>query len=180
MVGVPNRGEGRLAEDSPFDDTEGGPGRGSDYVNYLAGAIKGLVDARYRTLPEREATGIAGSSMGGLISLFAFFARTTWPTRWPSPPAPGSTRWWAPRPRREQHASSGGEGPRTGPGVRATSSCSASSGIPRRSPTRTTACTTCSPGSSGLPRGSNFRAGIRRPERAWPNRRSSTRNPASD
>ncbi|CAN5852851.1 hypothetical protein BH24GEM1_BH24GEM1_04830 [soil metagenome] len=75
VVGVPNTGEGRLAEYSPFDDTEGGPGRGSDYVNYLAGAIKGLVDARYRTLPEREATGIAGSSMGGLISLFAFFAR---------------------------------------------------------------------------------------------------------
>jgi predicted alpha/beta superfamily hydrolase len=44
-------------------------------VNYLAGAIKPLVDARFRTLPGRESTGIAGSSMGGLISLFAFFAR---------------------------------------------------------------------------------------------------------
>jgi predicted alpha/beta superfamily hydrolase len=37
--------------------------------------VKPLVDARYRTMPQRETTGVVGSSMGGLISLFAFFAR---------------------------------------------------------------------------------------------------------
>jgi predicted alpha/beta superfamily hydrolase len=44
-------------------------------VSHLAGTIKPWVDARFRTLPQRETTGVAGSSMGGLISLFAFFAR---------------------------------------------------------------------------------------------------------
>jgi predicted alpha/beta superfamily hydrolase len=75
VVGVPNAGEDRIAEYSPFDHPEGGPGRGGEYVSYLAGTIKPLVDARFRTLPQRETTGVAGSSMGGLISLFAFFAR---------------------------------------------------------------------------------------------------------
>jgi predicted alpha/beta superfamily hydrolase len=75
VVGVPNAGEERIAEYSPFDDLEGGPGRGGEYVSHLVGTIKPLVDARFRTLPQRETTGVAGSSMGGLISLFAFFAR---------------------------------------------------------------------------------------------------------
>jgi predicted alpha/beta superfamily hydrolase len=75
VVAVPNAGEARIAEYSPFDDPEGGPGRGADYVSLLADTIKPLVDGRYRTRPERTATSVAGSSMGGLISLFAFFAR---------------------------------------------------------------------------------------------------------
>jgi predicted alpha/beta superfamily hydrolase len=74
-VGIPHAGQGRLAEYSPFDDAEAGPGRGREYVTYLAETIKPLVDARYRTIPERGTTCVAGSSMGGLISLFAFFAR---------------------------------------------------------------------------------------------------------
>jgi predicted alpha/beta superfamily hydrolase len=75
VVAIPNAGAARIAEYSPFDDPEGGPGRGGDYVGYLAATIKPLVDARFRTLPQRETTGVVGSSMGGLISLFAFFAR---------------------------------------------------------------------------------------------------------
>jgi predicted alpha/beta superfamily hydrolase len=75
VVGVPNAGEQRIAEYSPFEDPEGGVSRGGEYVRHLAETIKPLVDARFRTLPRRETTGVAGSSMGGLISLFAFFAR---------------------------------------------------------------------------------------------------------
>jgi predicted alpha/beta superfamily hydrolase len=74
-VGVRHAGDERLAEYSPFDDPETGPGRGREYVMYLAETIKPLVDARYRTIPDRGRTCVAGSSMGGLISLFAFFAR---------------------------------------------------------------------------------------------------------
>jgi isoamylase len=74
-VGIPNAGERRIAEYSPFDDPEGGPGRAARYVGYLADTIKPLVDARFRTLTDRESTGVAGSSMGGLASLFAFFHR---------------------------------------------------------------------------------------------------------
>jgi predicted alpha/beta superfamily hydrolase len=74
-VGIPNAGEARLAEYSPFDHPDAGPGRGGEYVTYLAETIKPLVDGRYRTIPGRGTTAVAGSSMGGLISLFAFFAR---------------------------------------------------------------------------------------------------------
>lgn len=74
-VGIPNAGEGRIAEYNPFDDPETGPGHGGDYVTYMAEVVKPLVDARYRTLPGRETTAVVGSSMGGLISLFAFFSR---------------------------------------------------------------------------------------------------------
>ena len=75
VVGIPNMGEGRLAEYSPFDDPENGPGRATDYVQYMAETIKPLVDGRFRTMPAAESTGVAGSSMGGLLSLFAFFHR---------------------------------------------------------------------------------------------------------
>jgi predicted alpha/beta superfamily hydrolase len=75
VVGIPNAGDQRVAEYSPFDDAETGAGRGGDYVSLLAGKIKPLVDTRFRTLPQPEATGVVGSSMGGLISLFAFFSR---------------------------------------------------------------------------------------------------------
>jgi predicted alpha/beta superfamily hydrolase len=74
-VGVHNAGERRVAEYSPFDDPDGEPGRGGHYVSHLADTIKPLVDGRFRTLPSPEATGVVGSSMGGLISLFAFFSR---------------------------------------------------------------------------------------------------------
>jgi predicted alpha/beta superfamily hydrolase len=41
----------------------------------VANTVKPLIDRDFRTLPAREHTGILGSSMGGLISLYAFFSR---------------------------------------------------------------------------------------------------------
>ena len=75
VVGIPNTGENRLSEYSPFDDPEGQPGKAAEYVVYLAETVKPAMDAAFRTEPGRETTGIGGSSMGGLLSLFAFFAR---------------------------------------------------------------------------------------------------------
>jgi predicted alpha/beta superfamily hydrolase len=74
-VGIPNSRQHRISEYSPFDDPHTGPGRAADYVAYLTETIKPLVDARFRTLPGRDTTGVAGSSMGGLVSLFAGFAQ---------------------------------------------------------------------------------------------------------
>lgn len=48
-----------------------GPLASDAYLQFLVGELKPLIDARYRTRPEREATAIMGSSMGGLISLYA-------------------------------------------------------------------------------------------------------------
>ncbi len=69
---------GRLSEYSPFtfDDERLGHirGRGQRYMEWLTGTLKPMIDARYPTLPDRETTFIAGSSMGGLMSLYAVTA----------------------------------------------------------------------------------------------------------
>lgn len=75
VVGIPNMGERRLAEYSPFPDARLGGGDGEDYLDFIASTLKPLIDREFRTLPDRQHTGIIGSSMGGLISLYAFFHR---------------------------------------------------------------------------------------------------------
>lgn len=75
VVGIPNAGDDRLNEYSPFPDARLGGGDGDDYVAFLTETVKPLIDRTFRTLPGRDHTGIAGSSMGGLISAYAFFAR---------------------------------------------------------------------------------------------------------
>ena len=44
-------------------------GDGPKYAQFLVKEVKPFIDAEYRTRPEREHTGVGGSSMGGLISL---------------------------------------------------------------------------------------------------------------
>lgn len=75
VVGIPNIGTQRLAEYSPFVDTHLGGGQGQAYVNFVADTLKPLIDQNFRTLPDKIHTGIMGSSMGGMISLYAFFQR---------------------------------------------------------------------------------------------------------
>ncbi len=69
---------GRLSEYSPFSftDAEFGrvTGRGKLFMDWLTGTLKPRIDRRYPTLPDRETTWIAGSSMGGLMSLYAVTA----------------------------------------------------------------------------------------------------------
>jgi predicted alpha/beta superfamily hydrolase len=73
VVGIPNAGAARLDEYSPFHEENYGGGLGDQYLAFITQAVKPLIDTDYRTLPGREHTGIMGSSMGGLISLYAFF-----------------------------------------------------------------------------------------------------------
>ena len=73
VVGIPNAGAGRIHEYSPFVDARIGGGKGDAYLDWLEETVKPLIDSRYRTLASAEGTGIAGSSLGGLISLYAFF-----------------------------------------------------------------------------------------------------------
>ena len=44
---------------------------GDAYLRYLVTELKPAIDARYRTQPDRAHTSLMGSSMGGLISLYA-------------------------------------------------------------------------------------------------------------
>ena len=66
---------GRLSEYSPFtfEDPKLGyiRGRGRTTMDWFAHTLKGMIDEKYQTLPGRETTWIAGSSMGGLMSLYA-------------------------------------------------------------------------------------------------------------
>jgi len=73
-VGIHNAGDARLAEYSPFLDARHGGGAGDRYLRFVIETIKPRIDRRYRTDRARDATAIAGSSMGGLISLYGFFA----------------------------------------------------------------------------------------------------------
>ncbi|MFQ5435788.1 MAG: alpha/beta hydrolase, partial [Anaerolineae bacterium] len=42
-------------------------------LDFLAYTVKPMIDSAFRTNSDRSHTGIAGSSMGGLISLYAYF-----------------------------------------------------------------------------------------------------------
>ena len=74
VVGIWNT-PGRLAEYSPFPDAKHGGGDGDRYARFLIDTIKPRIDGAFRTRKDRESTVVAGSSMGGLISLYAFFRR---------------------------------------------------------------------------------------------------------
>lgn len=73
VVGIPNAGEQRAAEYSPSAEWPTGGGRGQAYLRFVVETLKPLIDRDWRTLPQREHTGLLGSSLGGLISLFGFF-----------------------------------------------------------------------------------------------------------
>jgi predicted alpha/beta superfamily hydrolase len=70
VVAVDHGGSLRVPEYSPWP-TRFGAGEGEKYVAFLVGTLKPWIDRSYRTLPDRLHTGIAGSSMGGLISFYA-------------------------------------------------------------------------------------------------------------
>lgn len=73
VVGIPNAGDDRGDEYTPYPHPEHGGGDADAYLDFLFGTVKPLVDATFRTRPDCEHTGLAGSSLGGVISLYAFF-----------------------------------------------------------------------------------------------------------
>ena len=66
---------GRIREYAPFDFRSARMGEikaeGGETMDWLIRSFKPMIDAEFPTLPDREHTFIAGSSMGGLMSLFA-------------------------------------------------------------------------------------------------------------
>lgn len=76
---------------TPYPIRADGPPWSDDYLQFLVADVKPLVDAVYRTLPDRLHTFVMGSSMGGLISLYAleeypevFGAAGCLSTHWPA------------------------------------------------------------------------------------------------
>ena len=68
-----HEGNKRLEEYCPYQsDWFGGiTGTGHKYMEWLTKEFKPMMDKRYPTLPGRANTAIGGSSMGGLMSLYA-------------------------------------------------------------------------------------------------------------
>lgn len=73
VVAIPNQGRHRVDEYSPYHAPYLGGGRGDQYLDFLVHTLKPLIDRDFRTLPGRQQTGLMGSSMGGLITLYGFF-----------------------------------------------------------------------------------------------------------
>jgi predicted alpha/beta superfamily hydrolase len=71
VVAIDHGVETRNVEYSPYKTPKGNQkGEGMRYATFIVRTLKPLIDARYRTLKERQFTGIGGSSMGGLISIY--------------------------------------------------------------------------------------------------------------
>jgi predicted alpha/beta superfamily hydrolase len=70
LVGIANTGLRRLAEYTPTRDFRMGGGDGDRYGRMIVEELKPFVDENFRTQPEAAHTGLGGSSLGGLISLY--------------------------------------------------------------------------------------------------------------
>ena len=68
-------GNGRLSEYSPINFTtpfgDKIKAKGKKYMDWLVGQFKPYIDEHFATLPDREHTAIGGSSLGGLMTLYA-------------------------------------------------------------------------------------------------------------
>jgi predicted alpha/beta superfamily hydrolase len=89
IVGIYNTGEARIDEYTPTDDAKLGGGNADDYGRMIIEELKPLIDRTYRTAPDR--TGVAGSSLGGLVSLHLGF---THPAVFTRIAALSPSVWW--------------------------------------------------------------------------------------
>lgn len=71
IVAIDHGDKDRFKEYSPYTVEKKGKGMGMKYANFIVRTLKPYIDANYRTKSEAQFTGIGGSSMGGLISLYA-------------------------------------------------------------------------------------------------------------
>ena len=71
VIAIDHGEKDRIKEYTPFLDSKFGPGDGKKYIRFVTDRLKPYVDKNYRTLSDRDHTGIGGSSMGGLISIYS-------------------------------------------------------------------------------------------------------------
>ena len=73
IVGIFNTGEHRIEEYTPTRDRKLGGGHAELYGRMLVEELKPFIDNRYRTLPDAHNTGLGGSSLGGLATVYLGF-----------------------------------------------------------------------------------------------------------
>jgi len=71
VVGIDHGEQKRINEYCPYDMEKYGKGEGDLYVDFLVKTLKPFIDKNYHTLQDKKNTYVAGSSMGGLISMYA-------------------------------------------------------------------------------------------------------------
>jgi predicted alpha/beta superfamily hydrolase len=75
IVGVYNAGKHRIDEYTPTRDRKLGGGEADLYGRMLIEEVKAFIDSEYLTLPDPLNTGLGGSSLGGLVSLYLGLSR---------------------------------------------------------------------------------------------------------
>jgi len=93
IVGVYNTDD-RIPEYTQVPTAQYGGGKADDYGRLLVEVVKPLIDATYRTKPDAQYTGVAGSSLGGLVSMYFGITRSSTFTRLG---VVSPSVWWADR-----------------------------------------------------------------------------------
>jgi len=71
IVGIHNAGEDRIDEYTPtYDDRHKHGGSADQYGRFIVEELKPFIDRTYRTWRAARSTGLGGSSLGGLVSLY--------------------------------------------------------------------------------------------------------------
>lgn len=91
MVGIYNLGNRRVGEYTPTRSGRLGGGRADRYTRMILEELRPFVAANYRVLPDAWHTGIGGSSLGGLLSLYAGLR---YPQVFGQVAAPSPSVWW--------------------------------------------------------------------------------------
>ncbi len=90
IVAVDHGGAGRLDDYSPVADPEYGGGGADDFLDFLTQEVDPMIRGQYRASDSKAA--VAGSSMGGLVSLYAGFCH---PDMFGAVGAMSPSLWWA-------------------------------------------------------------------------------------
>jgi len=78
IVGIYNTGDRRLAEYTHEHDRQMGGGEAAQYGLTLTREILPWIATQYRVRTDRDSTGLGGSSLGGLVSLYLGLRYATW------------------------------------------------------------------------------------------------------
>ncbi len=70
IIAIDHGDEKRTSEYLPYKHSKYGEGQGKSYINFMREKLIPYVNNKYRVLTDYADTGIGGSSMGGLISLY--------------------------------------------------------------------------------------------------------------
>ncbi len=73
IIAVEHGGENRMKEYMFETNSLVLQGDGKKYIRFITDTLKPFIDNKYRTLKDRDNTGIGGSSLGGLISIYGGF-----------------------------------------------------------------------------------------------------------